>query len=72
MSRALRIAMSAEDWARFDALVGEASFRTPTQARANGEVIAALMRDRVRPNPDPSNWMDWESQKALRLLRKTN
>ena len=72
MSRALRVAMSEEDWARFDALVGEASFRTPTQARAHGEVIAALIRDRARPNPGPSNWMDWESQKALRLLRRTN
>ena len=72
MSRALRVAMSAEDWARFDALVAEASFRTPTQARANGEVIAALIRDQARPNPVQSNWMDWESQKALRLLRRSN
>ena len=72
MSRALRIAMSAEDWARFDALVGEASYQTPTQARAHGEAIAGLIRDRARTNPGPSNWMDWESQKATRLLRKAD
>jgi hypothetical protein len=72
MSRALRVAMSAEDWARFDALVGEASFRVPTQARAHGEVIAELIRDRPGPKPGSSNWMDWESQKALRLLRPSN
>jgi hypothetical protein len=72
MSRALRVAMSAEDWAKFDALVAETSFRVPTQARAHGEVIAGLMHDRPRPNPGPSNWMDWESQKALRLLRPSD
>lgn len=64
--------MSAEDWARFDALVDEASYQLPTQARAHGAVIADLMHDRPRPSPGPSNWMDWESQKALRLLRPSN
>jgi hypothetical protein len=72
MSRALRVAMSAEDWARFEALVDEASYRVETQARAHGEVIAGLIRDRPGPKPVPSNWMDWESQKALRLLRPSN
>jgi len=72
MSRALRVAMSAEDWAHFDALVNEASFRAPTQARAHGEVIAGLIRDRPRATPGPANWMDWERQKALRLLRPAN
>jgi hypothetical protein len=72
MSRALRVAMSTEDWARFDALVKEASSRTPTQARAHGEVIAGLIRESPRPNPGPSHWMDWEREKALRLLRFAN
>ena len=72
MSRALRVAMSAEDWSRFDALVAEASYRSPTQARAQGEVISTLIRERPTPAPGSSNWMDWESQKALRLLRQAN
>jgi len=72
MSRALRVAMSAEDWARFDALVADASFRVSTQARAHGEVIADLMSDRPRTNPGPTNWMDWESQKARRLLHPSH
>ena len=72
MSRALRVAMSTEDWARFDALVGEASYRVSTQARAHGEVIADLLRDRPSVAAGSSNWMDWESQKALRLLRPSN
>jgi hypothetical protein len=64
--------MSAEDWARFDALVEDASYRTPTQARAAGEVIAGLIHETPRTNPGPSHWMDWERQKALRLLRPAN
>jgi hypothetical protein len=64
--------MSAEDWARFEALVSEASLRTPTQARAHGEAIARLMHERPRPAPGPIDWMDWERQKTLRLLRPAN
>jgi hypothetical protein len=72
MSRALRVAMSADDWARFEALVNEAAMRTPTQARAYGEAISRLIRERPRPVPGPFDWMDWERQKALRLLRPAN
>ncbi len=72
MSRALRVAMSAEDWDRFDALVLEASRHAPTQARAHGEVIAGLIHDRQRAGGGPTNWMDWERQKTLRLLRPAN
>ena len=71
-SRALRVAMSAEDWARFEALVNEAMLRAPTQARAHGEAIARLMHERTRPSPGPIDWMDWERQKTLRLLRPAN
>ncbi len=71
-SRAIRVAMSAEDWARFDALANEASLRAPTQARAHGEAIAGLLRDRLRPAAGPTNWMDWERQKTIRLLRPAN
>ena len=64
--------MSAEDWARFDAMVGEASCHAPTQARAHGEVIAGLIHESPRATPGSSDWMDWERQKALRLLRRVN
>jgi hypothetical protein len=64
--------MSVEDWARFDALVHEVGANAPTQARAQGEAISALMDGRVRYPAVPSNWMDWERQKALRLLRPAN
>jgi len=64
--------MSPEDWARFDALVAEASVRAPTRARAHGEAISRLIHDRSRSAPGPFDWMDWERQKALRLLRRAN
>ena len=53
----------------------------PSQARANGEVISRLMEmesvadqspapaPAPAPAPSPLNWMDWERQKTLRLLR---
>ncbi len=66
MSRALRVAMSTEDWARFDALIHEASGRTPDQTRAVGEVIAGLIQESSGASNGLSNWMDWERQKALR------
>ncbi len=72
MSRALRVAMSAEDWDRFDALAGEASLVASTQARANGVAISRLIHDPTRPAPGPTDWMDWERLKTLRLLRRAN
>ena len=72
ISRALRVAMAAEDWARFDALVDELSFRASTQARAHGEAISNLLHDRPESTAGPSHWMDWERQKALRLLQPAN
>jgi hypothetical protein len=70
-SKALRVAMSQEDWSRFEALLRGVAPQTSTQARAHGIVISCLM-DRVtpaRPAPGPLDWMDWERQKTLRLLR---
>jgi hypothetical protein len=65
--------MSEEDWGRFDDLVGSvlAQTQTPTQARAHGLVISRLMDTaaQARPAPGPLDWMDWERQKTLRLLR---
>jgi len=70
-SKALRVAMSREDWARFEAVVRSVAPEAPTLARAQGRAIAHLMdqADTPRPVPDPRDWMDWERQKTLRLLR---
>lgn len=70
-SRALRVAMSSEDWERFETLVRDLAPDAPTQARAHGQVISQLIENAasVRPTPGPVNWMDWERQKTLRLLR---
>jgi hypothetical protein len=72
-SKALRVAMSQGDWARFEALVQTALPLAPTQARAQGMVIARLMNRAASaaPGPGPVDWMDWERQKALRLLHRT-
>jgi hypothetical protein len=73
MSKALRVAMSCEDWAHFEALVHSFASLAPTQARAHGMVIAGLM-ERAAPAPALEgrlDWMDWERQKTIRLLHTT-
>jgi hypothetical protein len=71
-SKALRVAMSQTDWARFETLVQITLPLAATQARAQGMVIARLMdRSSVAGLvPGPLDWMDWERQKALRLLHR--
>ena len=73
LSKVIRVAMSQEDWAQFESLVRRASTHSPTQARAHGIVISGLIEEaaasRSRPDPGPLDWMDWERQKTLRLLR---
>ncbi len=72
-SKSLRVAMSDLDWARFDALVAGAEPTEPSAARAHGVVIGRLMETSIeRPPGDTAgaNWMDWERQKTLRLLRR--
>jgi hypothetical protein len=65
--------MSQEDWDRFEHLVLLVASRShaPTQARAHGEVISRLMDSGAHTTtvPGPLDWMDWERQKTLRLLR---
>jgi hypothetical protein len=67
--------MSRDDWARFESLVRAVVSRSPagvpTRARAHGEALSRLMdAAHVTPTaPGPLDWMDWERQKALRLLR---
>jgi hypothetical protein len=70
-SKALRVAMSRQDWSRFEALVRALTAQAPTQARAHGMVIARLLETAAapRPAPGPLDWLDWERQKTLRLLR---
>jgi hypothetical protein len=70
-SRAVRVAMSEADWARFEALVRAIASDEPTQARAYGAALSRLIHavPALRPEPGPLDWMDWERRKILRLLR---
>jgi hypothetical protein len=63
--------MSRDDWERFESLVHSVSSREPTRARAHGEVLSRLMdaAGSQPESPGPLDWMDWERQKTLRLLR---
>ena len=73
-SRAVRVAMSEEDWARLERLVQLAAEQSPTLARAYGLTIARLLDRRdvdaatTNPPAGPLDWMDWERRKTLRLL----
>ncbi len=73
LSKVIRVAMSQEDWAHFEFMVRRASPHATTQARAHGVVISGLIEEatasRSLPDPGPLDWMDWERQKTLRLLR---
>ncbi len=72
VSKALRVAMSSEDWERFESIVRGVAAECPTQARAYGKALAQLMETAKAsdPSPGPLDWMDWERQKTLRLLRR--
>ena len=73
LSKVIRVAMSQEDWERFESLVRHTSTQSPTQARAHGVVISGLIEEatasRTHTDPGPLDWMDWERKKTLRLLR---
>jgi len=62
--------MSRQDWSRFEALVRGVTAEAPTQARAQGLVLARLLETAAaaRPAPGALDWLDWERQKTLRLL----
>ena len=69
-SKALRVTMSEADWARFESLAHAMSSAAPTQARAYGLALSALIQSAnlPQPKPGPLDWMDWERRKTLRLL----
>jgi hypothetical protein len=71
-SKALRVAMSERDWAKFEGLVESIATQSPTHARACGIVLSGLMRSVPPSAPGPLDWMDWERRKTLRLLRSTD
>ena len=50
--------------------LGRSPRRRPTQARAYGLALSALMHSANLPHPEPGplDWMDWERRKTLRLL----
>jgi hypothetical protein len=74
VSRAVRLAMSETDWTRFEALVRHHHGTAPSQARACGQALSALMDEAARPRiePGPLDWMDWERRKTLRLVLRAS
>jgi hypothetical protein len=81
-SRLLRIAMSADAWARLDALVTHAP--AVTRPRALGQTLERLLRGDFaaaapvagvgasalprEPRGKPGDWQEWQIQKELALL----
>jgi len=65
VSRAVRITMPAFAWAQFDALVARAAAGAETGARATGRAVMALMTEDAARTV---HWLDWEREKAGRLL----
>jgi len=68
ISRAIRIAMPARSWAELDARVSAVRPGTVTGARAAGEVLIALMSAEARLGRSAGDWLDFEREKAWRLL----
>ncbi|MEW4567776.1 hypothetical protein AB1L88_07905 [Tautonia sp. JC769] len=70
-SRALRVAMSEDDWHRLESLIRRIASDEPTQARALGATLAYLMNHEAAApaEPGPLDWLDWERRKTLQTLR---
>jgi hypothetical protein len=54
-------------WQEFEALL--ARVRDVTRARAAGQVMAQLMDVQASSKAAKVHWLDWEHEKARRLLR---
>lgn len=67
VSRALRIAMPRARWDELDARVAGRRAPGETQARAAGAVLTALM-DASPAAVRAGHWLDFERDKALRLV----
>ena len=63
----MRVAMPEPAWAELDELVSVAADSAPTGARAVGQVLMALM-SRSRQDASVDHWLDFERDKARRLL----
>ena len=70
-SRAVRVAMSEADWARFEALAAVWAATEPPRPRPGptARPSPASCDDAEQAAPGPLDWMDWERQKTLKLLR---
>src|SRR5262245_46978020 len=66
-SRAIRVAMPVASWVELDELIAIAASTTSTGARAAGQVLMALMAH-ARREASPHHWLDFEREKARRLL----
>ena len=69
VSRALRVSMPTGRWERFEEFVAQARTTAPTEARAAGQALMALM-DAAEERERREHWLDWEREKTRRLLRE--
>jgi hypothetical protein len=68
LSRALRIAMPEPAWAELEARAEVELRGGETRARALGRVLMGLMERAHAAAGARVHWLDWERDKALRLL----
>ena len=68
LSRALRVAMPEPAWAELDARTQVEQRGGETRARALGRVLMALMEQAPGDSGARVHWLDWERDKAQRLL----
>src|SRR5262245_28465718 len=66
ISRAVRVSMPESRWRQFDGLIRKV--KDFTGARAAGQVLAQLLdaHDKAAPTV---HWLDWEHEKAKRILK---
>jgi hypothetical protein len=67
ISRALRASMPAARWQQLDDWIARARAGAPTEARAAGQALMALL-DAAETTSREQHWLDWEREKTLRLL----
>jgi hypothetical protein len=63
--------MPAARWQQLDAWIARARPGAPTEARAVGAALMALL-DAAEAAPRGPHWLDWEREKNLRLLREAH